>query len=97
MAYKPTRERLVVKILPASTVSKGGIVIPDSASAEDTTAQGEVIAVGQGRLNDNDVEIPMSVKTGDRVLFNQTAGQTVKVDGEELRILKEDDVLATIE
>lgn len=97
MAYKPTRERLVVRISPANTMTKGGIVIPDSVSSDDNIEQGEVMAVGPGRLTEDGREIPMAIKHGDRVMFNKLAGQTVKIDGSELRILKEDEILATIE
>jgi chaperonin GroES len=94
MELKPLHDRVVVRALDQETRSPGGIVIPDNAKEKPTT--GEVLAVGPGRVTDDGVTIPVTVTVGDRVLFGQYAGQKVKVDGQEIAILREEDVLAVI-
>jgi chaperonin GroES len=76
-------------------VTKTGLVIPDAAAEK--PSQGQVLAAGAGRITEDGTTIPMEVKAGDRVLFSKHAGQTVKVDGEEYRIMREDDVMAIVE
>lgn len=95
MNVKPTRDRLVIKVIEPSTVSKGGIIIPDAAT--DAPITGEVLATGNGRLTEDGNVIPMEIKVGDHVMFTEQAGQLVKVDGEEFRVLKEEDVIAVVE
>jgi chaperonin GroES len=95
MNLKPIHDRIVIKVLQAETVTKTGLVIPDAAAEK--PSQGEVLAAGTGRVTQDGVTVPMEVKSGDRVLFSKHAGQTVKVDGEEYHILREDDVMAVIQ
>ncbi|UTA46792.1 co-chaperone GroES [Simiduia sp. 21SJ11W-1] len=95
MHFKPLYDRVVVKRLAAETTSAGGIVIPEKSAEKPT--QGEVLAVGQGALQDNGGLRELAVKVGDRVLFGQYAGSEIKVDGEPLVVLKESDILAIIE
>ena len=95
MKIRPHRDRLVVKILDADTVSAGGILIPDAAAEKPN--QGKVIAVGTGRLTEAGATVPMDVKQNDIVLFGKHAGQNVKINGDEFLILVEDDVMAVIE
>ena len=95
MNLKPVRDRIIVRLVEADTVSKGGIIIPDAATEKPD--QGEVLAVGSGRLTPEGQSITLEVKTGDRVLFGKYAGQTVKIDNVEYHILKEEDVFAVIE
>jgi chaperonin GroES len=86
---------MVVRVLDAETKTASGLVIPDNAAEKPT--QGTVLAVGTGRTLDNGSVLALAVSVGDIVLFGKYAGQTVKVDGEELTILREDDVLAVVE
>ena len=94
MELKPLHDRVVVRSTDAETRSPGGIVIPDNAREKPT--QGQVLAVGPGRITDDGTNIPMSLTVGDRVLFGQYAGQKVKINGEEVTILREEDVLAIV-
>jgi chaperonin GroES len=92
---RPLQDRLIVKRLKEEETSKGGIIIPDSA--KEKPAEGQVIAVGNGKvLNDGSVR-PLEVKAGDRVLFGKYSGTEVKFNGEEHLILREDDVLGVVE
>ena len=86
---------IIVRVVDADTVSSGGIVIPDAA--KEKPSRGRVLSVGSGRLTETGTVVPMEVKQDDTVLFGQYSGQKVKVDGQELLILKEDDVIAIIE
>lgn len=95
MNLKPVRDRIIVRLTEAETVSRGGIVIPDAAAEK--PSQGEVLAVGSGRVTPEGQIIAMEIKTGDRVLFGKYAGHTVKVNEVEYHILKEEDVFAVIE
>ena len=95
MNFKPIRDRIVIKMSEAETVTKTGLVIPDAAAEK--PSQGQVLAAGAGRITEDGTTIPMEVKAGDRVLFSKHAGQTVKVDGEEYRIMREDDVMAIVQ
>ncbi|MGS0741576.1 co-chaperone GroES [Glaciimonas sp. GG7] len=92
---RPLQDRLVVKRLDVETKTASGIVLPE-ASAEKPD-QGEVLAIGNGKILEDGKVRPMGVKVGERVLFGKYAGQTVKVDGEELLILREEDIFAVVE
>jgi len=94
MKLKPLHDRVVVRAVDPETRSPGGIVIPDNAKEKPTT--GEVLAVGPGRVTPEGAKIPTTITVGERVLFGQYAGQKVKVDGEEVTILREEDVLAIL-
>jgi chaperonin GroES len=93
-ALTPLGDRVVVRPMAREEVTKSGIVLPDTA--KEKPQRGEVIAVGQGRLNDKGERIQMDVKTGDRVLFAKYAGTEFKLDDDELLILSEKDILAII-
>jgi chaperonin GroES len=95
MNIRPLNDRILVKRLEEEETTKGGIIIPDSA--KEKPAEGEVVAVGNGKLNDNGERIPLEVKTGDRVLFSKYGGTDVKLDGEDHLIMREDDILAVVE
>ncbi|MDX5363319.1 MAG: co-chaperone GroES [Pseudazoarcus pumilus] len=95
MKIRPLRDRIIVKRIEAQRTTASGIVIPDNAAEK--PEQGEVIAVGPGRHNDKGELVAMHVKVGEHVLFGKYAGQTVKVDGEELLVMREDDVMGVIE
>ncbi|AEG30949.1 co-chaperone GroES [Thiomicrospira cyclica] len=92
MSIKPLHDRVVIRRLEEEKVSAGGIVLPDSA--KEKPAEGEVVSVGPGKAADNGNLIAMNVKVGDKVLFGKYAGQEVKVDGEELLVMREDDIIA---
>jgi chaperonin GroES len=94
MHIRPLHDRIIVKRLEAERTTASGIVIPDTAAEK--PEQGEVLAVGPGRLDDKGKRIAPDVKVGDRVLFGKYAGQTVKVEGEELLVMREDDIMAVI-
>ncbi len=95
MKVRPLHDRLVVKRLEEEEKTKGGIIIPDTA--KEKPIEGKVIAVGKGKIQEDGTTILMEVKKGDRILFGKYAGTEVKIDGEEHLIMKEDDVIATIE
>ena len=95
MKIRPLHDRLVVRRQEEETVSSGGIVLPGSATEKPN--QGEVIAVGPGRLLDNGEVRPLDIKEGDKVIFGPYGSNTVKVDGEELLILSENDVFGVLE
>jgi chaperonin GroES len=95
MKLKPLHDRVVVKLLEAESRTASGIVIPDAA--QEKPNRGQVIAVGAGRTLDNGTVLGMVVCVGDQVLFGRYAGQTIKIDGEELTILKEDELFAVVE
>jgi len=92
MGFKPLGDRVAVKRIEEKTV--GGIIIPDTA--KEKPVQGEVVAVGAGAANDNGNVVPLNVKVGDTVLFTKWGGTEVKIDGEELLIMKESDILGVI-
>ena len=94
MAIRPLDDRIVVKALEAEDKSSGGILLPDTAKEKPQRAK--VLAVGEGRLSDDGKRIPLSVKAGDEILFGKYAGTEIKWKGEELRILRESEVLALI-
>lgn len=95
MKLNPLHDRVVVQRIEADTKSNGGIIIPDAAAEKPD--QGIVIAVGPGKRNSEGSFIPMSVTVNDRVLFGKFAGQTVKIKGEEVLILNEEEIYAVIE
>ena len=95
MKLRPLHDRVIVKRLESETTTASGIVLPDAASEKPD--QGEILAVGPGRTNDKGDVKPLNVKVGDRVLFGKYSGQAVKVNGEELLVMKEDDLFAVVE
>ena len=95
MNLRPLNDRVIVKRLENETKTASGIVIPDNAAEKPD--QGEVLAVGPGKHDEDGDRIEMSVKVGDRVLFGKYSGQTVKIGGDELLVMKEDDLFAVIE
>ena len=94
MKFRPLHDRVVVRRITALEKTKGGIIIPDSA--QEKPSEGEVIAVGPGGRDENGKLIPIDIKTGDRVLFGKWSGTEVKLDGEDLLIMKESDVMGVI-
>ena len=92
---RPLQDRVIVKRLKEEEKTKGGIIIPDSA--KEKPVEGEVIAVGNGKVQEDGKLRPLDVKAGDRILFGKYSGTEVKLDGEEHLILREDDVLGVIE
>ncbi|MCS7176979.1 MAG: co-chaperone GroES [Candidatus Kapabacteria bacterium] len=94
MKLTPLYDRVVVKPAPPEEVTKGGIIIPDTA--KEKPQQGEVVAVGKGKLTEDGKLIPLQVKVGDRVLFGKYAGTEVTIDGEEYLIMRESDIYAII-
>jgi chaperonin GroES len=95
MNIRPLHDRVIVKRLEAERKTASGIVIPDSAGEKPD--QGEVVAVGNGKILDDGKVRPMAVQAGDRVLFGKYAGQTVKVEGDELLVMREEDIMGVIE
>jgi chaperonin GroES len=95
MNLRPLADRVIVKRIDSETKTASGIFIPDAAAEKPD--QGEVLAVGPGKKNDKGDLLPMNVKVGDRVLFGKYSGQTVKVAGDELLVMKEDDLFAVVE
>ena len=95
MNLRPLNDRVIVKRLENETKTASGIVIPDNAAEKPD--QGEVLAVGPGKHDEDGDRIEMSVKVGDRVLFGKYAGQTVKVDGQELLVMREEDIMGVVE
>ena len=94
MAFRPLHDRVVVRRIEADQKTAGGIIIPDSA--QEKPSEGEVIAVGEGNRDDDGDRIALDVKVGDRVLFGKWSGTEVKVDGEDLLIMKESDILGIV-
>ena len=94
MKLRPLHDRVIVKRLEQETKTASGIVIPDAAAEKPD--QGEVLAVGPGKRNGRGDLIAMNVAVGDRVLFGKYSGQTVKLDGDELLVMKEDDLFAVV-
>ena len=95
MNIRPLHDRVVVRRLEEESTSAGGIVLPDSAAEK--PSQGEVLAVGTGKILDNGDIRPLDVKSGDKVIFGQYGGSTVKIDGEELLILNESEIFGVLE
>jgi chaperonin GroES len=95
MKIRPLNDRILVKRLEGEAKTAGGIIIPDSA--KEKPAEGEIVAVGPGKLNDNAERVALDVAVGDRVLFSKYGGTEVKLDGEDFLIMREDDILGVIQ
>jgi chaperonin GroES len=95
MKIRPLHDRLLVKRLEEETKTAGGIIIPGTAAEK--PVQGKVVAVGKGKILEDGTVRPLDVKVGDKILFGKYGGQEVKVDGEELLVMREEDVMAVIE
>ncbi|MDX1606223.1 MAG: co-chaperone GroES [Candidatus Competibacterales bacterium] len=95
MKIRPLHDRVIIKRLEQETKSAGGIVIPDSAAEK--PQQGEVVAVGNGKLLDNGEVRALDVKPGDKVLFGKYSGNEVKLEGDELVVMREDEIMAVLE
>ncbi len=95
MKLRPLHDRVIIKRVEEERTTPGGIVIPDSATEK--PIRGEVLAVGNGKILDNGEQKALDVKVGDKVLFGKYSGTEVKVDGEELLVMREDDIMAVIE
>jgi chaperonin GroES len=94
MNVRPLHDRLLVRRIEEKETVKGGIIIPDTA--KEKPQEGEVIAVGNGKVLENGTKVPLDVKAGDRILFGKYSGTDIKIDGQEFLILREDEVLAVI-
>ena len=94
MKVRPLYDRLVVRRIEEKETAKGGIIIPDTA--KEKPQEGEVLAVGNGKVLDNGTKVALDVKVGDKVLFGKYTGTEIKIDGEEVLILREDEVLAVL-
>jgi chaperonin GroES len=94
MAFRPLHDRIVLRRLDGEEKSKGGIIIPDTA--KEKPQEGEVVAVGPGARDESGNLVPLELKAGDRVLFGKWSGTEVKIDGQELLIMKESDVLGVV-
>ena len=95
MALRPLHDRVIIKRLEEEKMSAGGIVIPDSAAEK--PVRGEVVAAGTGKILEDGKVRPIAVKAGDKVLFGKYSGTEVKIDGQELLVMREEDLLAVIE
>jgi chaperonin GroES len=95
MKLRPLHDRVIIKRLDNERKTASGIVIPDSAAEKPD--QGEILAVGNGKVGDDGKVRPLGVKVGDKVLFGKYSGQSVKVDGEELLVMREEDIMAVVE
>ena len=95
MKIRPLHDRVIVKRIEEEKKSAGGIVIPDTAAEK--PEQGEILAVGKGKKDDKGKLIPIDVKVGDRVLFGKYSGQTVRVKGDELLVMREEDIMGVVE
>ena len=95
MALRPLHDRVIVKRLDNERKTASGIVIPDSAAEKPD--QGEVLAVGPGKKTEDGTRVPVDLKVGDKVLFGKYSGQSVKVDGDELLVIREDEIFAVIQ
>jgi len=95
MAFRPLHDRVLVRRVEEEQKTKGGIIIPDTAKEKPT--EGEIVAVGPGGRNEKGEKVPMSVKKGDRILFGKWSGTEVKLEGKDLLIMKESDIMAVLE
>ena len=95
MKLRPLNDRILVKRVEEETKTKGGIIIPDTA--KEKPAEGKIVAVGVGALNNDGVRVPLEVKKADRILFWKYGGQEIKIEGEEYLIMSEQEVLCVIE
>ena len=94
MKFRPLHDRVLVRRVEADTKTAGGIIIPDTASEK--PMEGEIVAAGNGHVNDNGDVRPLDVKQGDKVVFSKWAGTEVPIDGEELMVMKESDIIGVI-
>ena len=94
LKVRPLHDRLLVRRIEEKETAKGGIIIPDTA--KEKPQQGEVLAVGNGKILENGTKLPLDVKVGDKILFGKYSGTEIKIDGEEVLILREDEVLAVL-
>jgi chaperonin GroES len=94
MKVRPLHDRLLVRRVEEKETAKGGIIIPDTA--KEKPQEGEVLAVGNGKILENGTKVALDVKVGDKILFGKYSGTDIKVDGEEVLILREDEVLAVL-
>jgi chaperonin GroES len=94
MNVRPLHDRLLVKRIEEKETVKGGIIIPDTA--KEKPQEGQVLAVGNGKILENGTKVPLDVKVGDKILFGKYSGTDIKIDGEEVLILREDEVLAVV-
>ncbi|WP_299194817.1 co-chaperone GroES [uncultured Erythrobacter sp.] len=94
MAFRPLHDRVVVRRIEADQKTAGGIIIPDSA--QEKPSEGEIVSVGEGARDDGGNRVVLDVKAGDRVLFGKWSGTEVKIDGEDLLIMKESDIMGII-
>jgi|SRR6201985_269121 chaperonin GroES len=95
MKFRPLHDRVVVRRLEGEEKTKGGIIIPDTA--KEKPQEGEIIAVGSGARDESGKLVPLDVKAGDRILFGKWSGTEVKIDGEDLLIMKESDIMGVLE
>ena len=95
MKIRPLQDRVIVKRIEEEEKTKGGIIIPDTA--KEKPQEGKVIAVGKGKVNDDGKLTPLVVKVGDKILFGKYSGTEIKMNGEELLIMREDDILGIVE
>ena len=94
MKFKPLHDRVLIEVLDSSEKTAGGIIIPDSA--QEKPAEGEVVSVGNGAIDEKGNRMPMDVKAGDRILFGKWSGTEVKINGEDMLIMKESDILGIL-
>jgi chaperonin GroES len=95
MNLRPLHDRVIVKRLDQETKTASGLIIPDAAAEKPD--QGEILAIGNGKILENGNIRPLDVKVGDRILFGKYSGQTVKVDGNELLVMREEDIMAVVQ
>ena len=95
MKIRPLQDRVMVTRIEEEERTKGGIIIPDTA--KEKPQEGKIVAVGKGKVNDDGKLIPLDVKVGDRILFGKYSGSEVKLDGEDVLIMREDDILGVLE
>lgn len=95
MKIRPLNDRILVKRMASEEMSAGGIIIPDSA--KEKPAEGEIVSVGPGKLNDKGERVAMDVKPGDKVLFSKYGGTDIKLGGDDFLIMREDDILGVVE
>jgi len=95
MKLRPLHDRVIIKRMDNERTTASGIVLPENAAEKPD--QGEILAVGNGKIGDDGKVVPMAVKTGDKVLFGKYSGQSVKVDGDEVLVMREEDIMAIVE
>ncbi len=95
MKIRPLQDRVIVKRIEGEEKTKGGIIIPDTA--KEKPQEGKIVAAGKGKVGDDGKVIPLEVKVGDRILFGKYSGSEIKIDGDDLLIMREDDILGVLE